>query len=122
MHYSGRDGLRCTVFEITAGRVDVGGDIGFLSQYPGEREFLMQPLSCLEVRTHVMQDGPEETQTHGHTERKGCELGTRSEIRIPVSNLRILCTGSGRGQAIAHCDRSLRMRPGACIVSLSCCL
>ena len=41
MHYSGRDGLRCTVFEITAGRVDVGGDIGFLSQYPGEREFLM---------------------------------------------------------------------------------
>ena len=106
MHYSGRDGLRCTVFEITAGRVDVGGDIGFLSQYPGEREFLMQPLSCLEVRTHVMR----------------CELGTRSEIRSPVSNLRSLCTGSGRGQAIAHCDRSLRMRPGACIVSLSCCL
>ena len=48
--YSGKDGQRCTVLEITAGRVDVGADIGFLSQYPGEGEFLMQPLSCLEVR------------------------------------------------------------------------
>ena len=47
--YSGKDGQRCTVFEIAVGRVDVGADIGFLSQYPGEREFLMQPLSCLEV-------------------------------------------------------------------------
>ena len=47
--YSGKDGERCTVFEIAVGRVDVGADIGFLSQYPGEREFLMQPLSCLEV-------------------------------------------------------------------------
>ena len=47
--YSGKNGQRCTVFEITAGRVDVGADIAFLSQYPGEREFLMQPLSCLEV-------------------------------------------------------------------------
>jgi NLR family CARD domain-containing protein 3 len=48
--YSGKDGQRCTVLEIAAGRVDVGADIGFLSQYPGEREFLMQPLACLEVR------------------------------------------------------------------------
>ena len=47
--YSGKDGERCTVLEIMAGRVDVGADIGFLSQYPGEQEFLMQPLSCLEV-------------------------------------------------------------------------
>jgi NLR family CARD domain-containing protein 3 len=51
--YSGKDGERCTVLEITAGRVDVGADIGFLSQYPGEKEFLMQPLSCLEVRAHL---------------------------------------------------------------------
>ncbi len=50
--YSGKDGERCTVLEITAGRVDVGADIGFLSQYPGEKEFLMQPLSCLEVNAH----------------------------------------------------------------------
>jgi hypothetical protein len=48
--YSGKDGQRCTVLEITAGRVDVGADIGFLSQYPGEEEFLMQPLACLEAR------------------------------------------------------------------------
>ena len=31
------------------GRVDIGASLGFLSQYPGEDEFLMQPLSCLEV-------------------------------------------------------------------------
>jgi hypothetical protein len=47
--YSGKDKKRGTVLEITAGRVDVGADIGFLSQYPGEQEFLMQPLACLEV-------------------------------------------------------------------------
>jgi hypothetical protein len=51
--YSGKDGERCTVLEISAGRVDVGADISFLSQYPGEKEFLMQPLSCLEVRAHL---------------------------------------------------------------------
>ena len=53
MQYSGKDGKRCTVFEITSGRVDMGGDISILSQYPGEKEFLMQPLSCLEVRAHM---------------------------------------------------------------------
>jgi hypothetical protein len=52
--YSGKGGERCTVLEITAGRVDVGADIGFLSQYPDEQEFLMQPLSCLEVRAHLL--------------------------------------------------------------------
>jgi hypothetical protein len=51
--YSGKGGERCTVLEITAGRVDVGADIGFLSQYPDEQEFLMQPLSCLEVLPHL---------------------------------------------------------------------
>ena len=51
--YSGKDGERCTVLEISAGRVDVGADISFLSQYPGEKEFLMQPLSCLEVLAHL---------------------------------------------------------------------
>jgi hypothetical protein len=47
--YGGKDGRRCTVLEIMAGRVDIGADIGFLSQYPVEQEFLMQPLCCLEV-------------------------------------------------------------------------
>ena len=32
MQYSGKDGKRCTVFEITSGRVDMGGDISILSQ------------------------------------------------------------------------------------------
>jgi hypothetical protein len=34
---------------MQAGRIDVGASLGFLSQYAGEEEFLMQPLSCLEV-------------------------------------------------------------------------
>jgi hypothetical protein len=47
--YSGTDKRRGTVLEIQAGRVDLGASIGFLSQYPGEEEYLMPPLSCLEV-------------------------------------------------------------------------
>jgi Ran GTPase-activating protein (RanGAP) involved in mRNA processing and transport len=42
-------GRRGTVFEVQVGRVDVGASIGFLSQYPREQEYLMPPLSCLEV-------------------------------------------------------------------------
>ncbi len=47
--YSGAAQRRGTVLEIAAGRVDVGASISVLSQYPGEEEFLMPPLSCLEV-------------------------------------------------------------------------
>ena len=47
--YSGVRHKRGIVFEIAAGRVDVGASIQFLSQYPGEAEYLTQPLCCLEV-------------------------------------------------------------------------
>jgi hypothetical protein len=47
--YSGVTSQRGTVLEIEVGRIDAGASISFLSQYPGEMEFLMQPLSCLEV-------------------------------------------------------------------------
>jgi hypothetical protein len=47
--YSGVNKRRCTVLEITADQIDVGESISVLSQYPGEAEFLMPPLSCLEV-------------------------------------------------------------------------
>jgi hypothetical protein len=47
--YSGVKDQRGTVLEIEVGRVDVGASVSFLSQYPGEAEFLMQPLACLEV-------------------------------------------------------------------------
>ena len=56
--YSGVAKQRGTVFEITAGRVDIGASISFLSQYPGEKEFLMPPLSCLEVRLSSQRDNP----------------------------------------------------------------
>ena len=43
-------GARATVFEIAAGRIDIGAELSWLSQYPGEAEFLFPPLSCLEVQ------------------------------------------------------------------------
>ena len=49
VQYSGTRVRRGIVFEISAGRIDIGASISFLSQYAGEEEFLMQPLSCLEV-------------------------------------------------------------------------
>ena len=49
MQYSGLDKQRGTVFEISVGRVDMGADLSWLSQYPGEEEILFPPLTCLEV-------------------------------------------------------------------------
>ena len=50
IQYSGHEKKRAMMLEIQAGRIDVGASLGFLSQYASEEEFLMQPLSCLEVR------------------------------------------------------------------------
>ena len=49
LEYSGRNNQKGIIFEIVTGMVDSGASIGFLSQYPAEKEFLMPPLSCLEV-------------------------------------------------------------------------
>ena len=49
MQYSGKNGKRCTIFEILVGRVDIGADLSWVSQYPNEKEVLYPPLSCLEV-------------------------------------------------------------------------
>jgi hypothetical protein len=40
---------RCAVFEIAVGRVDIVADLSWLSQYPGEKEYLFAPLTSLEV-------------------------------------------------------------------------
>ena len=40
---------RGTVLEISAGQLENGPSIGFLSQYPGEAEFLMPPLCLLKM-------------------------------------------------------------------------
>ena len=42
-------GRRGVLFEVQVGRVDIGASIAFLSQYPAENEYLLPPLSCLEV-------------------------------------------------------------------------
>ena len=47
--YSGVDRQRGSVFEIVPGRIDIGAELSWLSQYPGEAEYLFPPLSCLEV-------------------------------------------------------------------------
>jgi Ran GTPase-activating protein (RanGAP) involved in mRNA processing and transport len=49
LQYSGGGLGPATVFEIQAGRIDLGGSLRHLSQYPSEDEFLMPPLTCLEV-------------------------------------------------------------------------
>ena len=49
IRYSGAREKRAIVLEIEAGRIDLGASLGFLSQYPQEEEFLMPPLTCLEV-------------------------------------------------------------------------
>jgi NLR family CARD domain-containing protein 3 len=46
MQYSGKDGKRSTVFEILAGRVDIGADLSWVSQYPGEKEVPLTSSSC----------------------------------------------------------------------------
>ena len=47
--YSGKANQLCTVFEIDVGQIDRGASIQWLSQYPQENEFLVPPLSNLEV-------------------------------------------------------------------------
>ena len=49
LQYSGRDVNRGTIFEIMAGRIDIGASLNWVSQYPQEEEFLFPPLCCLEV-------------------------------------------------------------------------
>lgn len=47
--YSCGDGQLKTVFEIDVGQIDRGASMQWISQYPHEDEFLMPPLSNLEV-------------------------------------------------------------------------
>jgi hypothetical protein len=49
IQYSGVDKQRGSVFEIVPGRIDIGAELSWLSQYPGEAEYVFPPLSCLEV-------------------------------------------------------------------------
>ena len=49
VQYSGMRENRGTVFEIIVGRIDIGADLSWISQYPGEKEILFPPLTCLEV-------------------------------------------------------------------------
>jgi hypothetical protein len=51
IQYSGSwaGGLRPTIFEIEVGQVDRGAPLSWVSQYPGEDEIVMPPLSNLEV-------------------------------------------------------------------------
>jgi hypothetical protein len=92
--YSGVADQRGTVLEIEVGRVDVGASLSFLSQYPGEKEYLMQPLACLEVR-------PPLPASHDSY----LSSGFRKEVTLSI----LFVSRAGQGQA-AH--RPLRTRGG----------
>jgi hypothetical protein len=49
IQYSGTEKGRPTIFEIEVGQVDRGAPLRWVSQYPGEDEIVMPPLSNLEV-------------------------------------------------------------------------
>ena len=49
VQYSGAEKGRPTIFEIEVGQVDRGAPLRWVSQYPGEDEIVMPPLSNLEV-------------------------------------------------------------------------
>jgi hypothetical protein len=55
----GKDGTHQlpTIFEIEVGQVDRGAPLSWVSQYPGEQEVLMPPLSNLEVVDEPRMDG-----------------------------------------------------------------
>eukprot|EP01042_Synura_sphagnicola_P000576 gene576-622_t len=59
--YSGKEGQLRTIFEMDVGQIDRGANIQWLSQYPAEKEFLVPPLSNLEVidqpRLEMHEDG-----------------------------------------------------------------
>mgnify|MGYP002630287628 CR=1 FL=1 len=56
LSYAASSGGAGFVFQIQQGMVDRGADIGFLSQYPHEKEILFAPLTGLEVRSSHVQD------------------------------------------------------------------
>ena len=70
--YSGVKSQRGTVLEIQAGEIDKGASISFLSQYPGEAEFLMPPLSCLEVRACPALNTPASPPNRPLSSRRAC--------------------------------------------------
>ena len=102
----GAGGAGGTVFEIVAGRVDVGADVGWLSQYPGEREYLFPPLSCLEVRAGS-ERGPGACSSPSR--RWALLLSGRDGDALPP-----VCTGSLRllGPSLRRSESSLRRGGG----------
>jgi hypothetical protein len=109
--YSGVRSKRGTVFEIQAGRVDVGASISFLSQYPGEAEYLMQPLCCLEVCTLLSHSESPTRQTMPRS--------TRFLSHIPLSTFSLQWRPARLRKSPSHEGLSLSplpLRPGSLLL------
>ena len=91
MQYSGSDQAHRVVFEITVGRIDIGADLAWLSQYPAEREILFPPLTCLEVVGEPrVQDGILYFPLRANMNLKGLTIkqleSRRKELHMAMAN------------------------------------
>ena len=74
------------VFEITVGKIDIGADLSWLSQYPKEKEILFPPLTCLEVVGEArVEDGVIFFPLHANMYTKGQTLRQMTCLRKELS-------------------------------------
>jgi hypothetical protein len=78
-----------TIFEIDVGQIDRGAAIDWLSQYPAEEEFLVPPLSNLEVMGKPEVRMMEVNNNHPLTDERKKGIATVRKQEILVVKLRV---------------------------------
>jgi hypothetical protein len=102
LQYSGAgDGKLATILEAESGRVDCGGRLGFLSQYPGEEEYLLGPFACLEVmgrpRAELTKHGQVTRPVHPTSPlQRSLERRVTSDSRVVTLMTRTPSGGGGK--------------------------
>ncbi len=82
LQYSGAgQGKLATILEAEVGRIDGGGQLGLLSQYPGEEEYLLGPYACLEVMARPRAETTPQGQVRREGGRERGRAGLHSRLR-----------------------------------------